>query len=188
MKILIVDNYDSFTFNLTALVRGSGCDFEIAKNDRLDFELVRRHHKILISPGPGVPSESGGLCDLIRTFSPEKSILGICLGHQAIGEVFGARLARLPRPEHGITRVVRVVDGDEKIFAGMPDEIGAGLYHSWEVAREGFPPCLKITAVTGDGAVMALAHRQFDVRGLQFHPESIMTAHGGAIINNWLAH
>lgn len=186
MKILVVDNYDSFTFNLTALVREAGWDCDVVKNDAVDFGRAGEYGKILLSPGPGVPAESGLLCELVRRFSAGKSILGICLGHQAIAEVFGGRLVRLPRPEHGVTRRVRVLDRSESLFDGLPEEFDAGLYHSWAVSAEDFPRCLKITAATGDGAVMALAHREHDVKGVQFHPESVMTRSGAGIIRSWL--
>ena len=188
MRILVVDNYDSFTFNLTQLVEECGADCDVVKNDHLDFNVVRQYGEILISPGPGVPSEAGMVRALIEKFSPAKRILGICLGHQAIAEVFGAELIQLHRPAHGITKSMKISDKSGYLFTGLPDEIDGGLYHSWSVSPEGFPECLRVTAVATDGAIMALSHRAYDVHGVQFHPESVMTTHGRAIVHNWLSH
>ncbi len=184
--VLVVDNYDSFTFNLTALIADSGRGFTIVRNDAIAQEDLGRYRKVLISPGPGTPSEAGGICGLIRAIAPTKSILGICLGHQAIAEVFGARLARLPRPDHGVARTVSVRDRGCYLFDGIPPEFTAGFYHSWTVAPDPIPSCLNVTAVSAGGAVMALSHREYDVHGLQFHPESVMTPVGRAILENWL--
>lgn len=184
--LLVIDNYDSFTHNLTQLIEECGWAPLVVKNDRLDWADVQRYEKILISPGPGIPSEAGMLCECIRRFAPEKSILGICLGHQAIAEVFGGRLVQLPHPLHGIREKVRLKRGDEHLFAGLPGEFEVGLYHSWAVSRQDLPAELHVTASSEDGTVMALAHRKYDVRGIQFHPESVMTQHGKRIIGNWL--
>lgn len=188
MNILIVDNYDSFTFNLIQLVAECGYPCDVVKNDRLDLGAVRRYKKILISPGPGVPSEAGNVCGLIREFFATKSILGICLGHQAIAEVFGARLSQLPGPAHGVRKQMKILDQSDYLFKGLPQEFEGGLYHSWLVSSDGFPECLKVSAVAGDGTIMALTHRAYDVHGIQFHPESIMTIHGRDIVCNWLTH
>jgi anthranilate synthase component II len=188
VNILVVDNYDSFTFNLTQLIGECGYPCDVVKNDRLDLAAIRGYSKILISPGPGVPSEAGNICDLIREFSATKSILGICLGHQAIAEVFGARLLQLPDPAHGAKKRIRIIDRLDYLFNGLPDEIDGGLYHSWSVSHDGFPECLRVTAVASDEAIMAVSHREHDVHGIQFHPESIMTIHGRAIVCNWLTH
>lgn len=188
MRILVVDNYDSFTFNLTQLVEECGAECDVVKNDRLDFNVARRYREILISPGPGVPSEAGRVRELIAEFSPAKRILGICLGHQAIAEVFGGELIQLQGPAHGIKKSMKISDTSGYLFTGLPDEIDGGLYHSWSVSPERFPDCLMVTAVAADGTIMALSHRKYDVHGVQFHPESVMTTHGRAIVHNWLSH
>jgi anthranilate synthase component 2 len=187
-KVLLVDNFDSFTLNLRQLIEECGFGCDIVKNDQIDFPLVDRYQKILVSPGPGIPSESGKTCDLIREFASRKSILGVCLGHQAIAEVFGARLVRLSEAMHGVVKVVRIAEKSVGLFAGLPDEIDGGLYHSWTVVPESVPACLQLTATASDGTVMALSHREYDVQGIQFHPESIMTKHGKVIMRNWLSH
>jgi anthranilate synthase component 2 len=184
--VLVIDNYDSFTHNLTQLIEECGWAPHVVKNDRLDRDEVRRYGNVIISPGPGVPSEAGMLCDFIRRFSREKSILGICLGHQAIAEVFGGRLVQLPHPLHGIKQKVTLKKEGDVIFAGLPTEFDVGLYHSWAVSSDNLPTELHVTATSDDGTVMALAHHAYDVRGIQFHPESVMTAHGKTIIGNWL--
>jgi anthranilate synthase component 2 len=184
--VLIIDNYDSFTRNLTALLEECGARFTIVKNDRVTAGDMERHRRILVSPGPGVPSGAGRSCGIIREYAPSKSILGVCLGHQAIAEVFGGRLVRLGAPDHGVSRVVTVTGERCRLFHGLPVRFEAGFYHSWGVSRESFPSCLAVTAVSDDGAVMALSHRELDVHGVQFHPESVMTPHGLAIVANWL--
>jgi anthranilate synthase component 2 len=184
--VLIVDNYDSFTRNLTALVADCGVRFTIVKNDRVTGADVLAHSFILISPGPGVPHEAGRTCELIREFSPSRSILGVCLGHQAIAEVFGGALVRLAAPDHGVSREVMTTAEPCRLFGGLPERFGAGFYHSWEVSPESVPGDLAVTAVSNEGAVMALSHRRYDVHGVQFHPESVMTPHGRRIIGNWL--
>lgn len=184
--VLIVDNYDSFTLNLTALVAGCGAPFTIVKNDRVSDAHLADHPFILVSPGPGLPSASGRVCGLIRECAPSRSILGICLGHQAIAEVFGGRLERLGVPDHGVSRDVLLTDESCRIFRGLPARFGAGFYHSWGVSPESVPGCLAVTARSADGAVMALSHREHDVHGVQFHPESVMTPLGGEMIANWL--
>jgi len=186
-NILLVDNHDSFTFNLAALVTGCGHGCDVVPIDALDFGRAEEYRKILISPGPGVPSEAGRLLDLIRTFSPAKSILGICLGHQAIGEAFGAGLGLMPRPEHGIRRRVRVGEKGGRLFDRMPREFEAGVYHSWFVEAKNLPACLRVTATADDGSIMAISHSEYDVHGIQFHPESVMTPLGPRVIMNWLA-
>lgn len=188
MNVLVVDNYDSFTFNLIQLIEECGCACEVVSNDRLRFESLHWYDKILISPGPGVPAEAGRVPDVIREFSGRRSILGICLGHQAIAEVFGGRLIRLPQATHGVRKLISIMDESNFLFAGLPSEIEGGLYHSWTVSQESLPHCLKVTAVASDGTIMALSHREYDVQGIQFHPESIMTPHGRLIIHNWLCH
>lgn len=185
--VLIVDNYDSFTRNLTALVAECGARFTIVKSDRVTGDDVRAHRFVLVSPGPGVPSEAGRTCEVIREFAASRSILGVCLGHQAIAEVFGGSLRRLAAPDHGVRRAVRTTGEPSRVLRGLPGRFEAGFYHSWTVSPGSLPPCLAVTAVSDDGAVMAVSHREFDVHGVQFHPESVMTPHGKAIIGNWLS-
>ncbi|WP_298062384.1 aminodeoxychorismate/anthranilate synthase component II [uncultured Rikenella sp.] len=189
MKILVFDNYDSFTYNLVQLLREAGCDdLDIFRNDRITLDEVERYDKILLSPGPGIPSEAGILLPLIERYAPTKSILGVCLGEQAVGEAFGARLLNLPHVYHGIASPITVAEPDP-LFDGLPSRFEAGRYHSWIVDRSGFPSdTLKITAVDDEGHIMALAHRTYDVRGVQFHPESVLTPEGKQLIANWLKH
>ncbi len=187
MKILLLDNYDSFTFNLAHLVREvSGCAPDVRRNDKIAFEEVESYDKILLSPGPGVPSEAGLMPQMIRHFAPRKSILGVCLGHQAIGESFGARLENMAQVSHGQELETFLTTPDEPLFNGLPPSFASGRYHSWLVSENAFPACLAITARDAEGRVMALRHREFDVRGLQFHPESVLTPHGADIMRNWL--
>ena len=187
MKLLVFDNYDSFTYNLVQLIREAGCDdITVARNDRIALEEVARFDKIILSPGPGIPSESGLLLPLIREYAPSKSILGVCLGEQAIGEVFGARLENLSEVYHGVATPVRIVE-DDPLFTGLESGFEAGRYHSWIVSRANFPvDTLRITAEDEQGRIMALAHRKYDIRGVQFHPESVLTPRGAAMIVNWL--
>ncbi len=185
-KILLFDNYDSFTYNLLHILKELGADVEVHRNDRISLEEVARFDKILLSPGPGIPDEAGILLPLIRLYAPTKSILGVCLGEQAIGEAFGAKLVNLAKVHHGECSDIRVTAGDP-LFAGLEGGFRAGRYHSWVVSREGFPDCLEITAEDmEERQVMALRHRVYDVRGIQFHPESVLTPKGKAIIENWL--
>ncbi len=185
-KILLFDNYDSFTYNLLHILKELGADVEVHRNDRISLEEVERFDKILLSPGPGIPDEAGILLPLIRRYAPTKSILGVCLGEQAIGEAFGAKLVNLAKVHHGECSDIRVTAGDP-LFAGLEGGFRAGRYHSWVVSREGFPDCLEITAEDmEERQVMALRHRVYDVRGIQFHPESVLTPKGKTIIENWL--
>ncbi len=186
MKILLFDNYDSFTYNLLHILKELGADVEVHRNDRISLDEVARFDKILLSPGPGIPCESGILLPLIRRYAPEKSILGVCLGEQAIGEAFGAKLINLSDVHHGIASEIHVV-ADEPLFSGMGERFTAGRYHSWVVSGEDFPACLEITAEADDGReIMAIRHREYDVRGIQFHPESVLTPGGKRILENWL--
>ncbi len=186
MKILVLDNYDSFTYNLVHIIRALGYDAEIHRNDRISLERVNEYDKILLSPGPGIPDEAGIMKEVIRTYGAGKSILGVCLGHQGIGEVFGAKLYNIPRVLHGVTSVVEVLDADDYLFRGVPAKFEATHYHSWAIVPESINGELSITAVNEDGLVMGIRHRQYDVRGVQFHPESIMTKEGPRLIQNWL--
>ena len=186
MKILLLDNYDSFTYNLLHIVRETGADADVFRNDKIELDEVEKYDKILLSPGPGIPEEAGLLLPLIRRYAPTKSILGICLGEQAIGEAFGARLENLSEVFHGIASEIQVVS-DDILFKDMPGTFMAGRYHSWVVSKEDFPECLEITAVdTRDNRIMGLRHRHYDVRGIQFHPESVLTPQGRTILENWI--
>ena len=186
MKILLFDNYDSFTYNLLHILKELGADVEVHRNDKISLEEIERFDKILLSPGPGIPEEAGILLPLIRRYAPTKSILGVCLGEQAIGEAFGATLINLTDVHHGVCSDIRIVAKDP-IFEGLEPGIRVGRYHSWAVSKENFPDCLEITAVdTEEGQIMGLRHREYNVRGIQFHPESVLTPKGKTIIENWL--
>ncbi len=185
MKIVIIDNYDSFTYNLSHLVKELGAEVTVLRNDQFELADLEQYNKIILSPGPGIPSEAGLLCDVIRTYAGRKPILGVCLGHQAIGEVFGAKLENLSDVFHGVATSCHIV-ADEPIFSGIERDITIGRYHSWVVSREDFPDCLEITAVSDEGQIMALRHRELNVRGIQFHPESVLTPDGKKMLQNWL--
>ena len=187
MNILVIDNYDSFTFNLVHLLNETGHEATVWRNDKFKLADVNAFDKILLSPGPGIPSESGLLLDVIRTYSTSKSILGICLGLQAIGEVFGGELYNLSRPIHGRATEIKVLDTEEKLFQNCPTKFKVGRYHSWALRNDKVPPEIVITAEDADGGIMALKPRTLDVRGVQFHPESVLTEHGKLLIYNWLS-
>jgi len=184
--VLVIDNYDSFTYNLVHLINEVGYEAEVWRNDKFELADVEKYDKILLSPGPGIPEEAGLLLDVIKTYAPTKSIFGVCLGQQAIAEVFGGTLLNLGRPMHGIATPVTVVDGDEPLFWECPQTINVGRYHSWVVSKENFPSCLKITARDHKNEIMALRHETLDVRGVQFHPESVLTEFGKQMMENWL--
>ncbi len=185
MKIVIIDNYDSFTYNLSHLVKELGADVTVLRNDRFELSELEQFDKIILSPGPGIPSEAGLLLDVIRTYAGRKPMLGVCLGHQAIGEVFGARLENLSDVFHGVA-TEGTQSGLDPIFAGLPRRITMGRYHSWVVSKEAFPSCLEITAESDEGQIMALRHRDYDIHGIQFHPESVLTPEGRTIVGNWM--
>ena len=185
MKIAIIDNYDSFTYNLSHLVKELGAEVAVVRNDQFELADLEQYSKIILSPGPGIPSEAGLLLDVIRTYAGRKPILGVCLGHQAIGEVFGAKLENLSDVFHGVATPCHII-ADDPIFSGIPRDITIGRYHSWVVSREDFPDCLEITAVSEQGQIMALRHRELNVRGIQFHPESILTPDGKKMLQNWM--
>lgn len=187
MKILVFDNYDSFTYNLVHCVKQlTSSKLDIFRNDQIALEKVADYDKIILSPGPGLPAESGILIDLIKTYASSKSILGVCLGLQAIGEAFGGKLVNLPKVFHGLATPINVVDPTEILFHEIPQRHLAGRYHSWVVDKESLPKCLKITALDDEERIMGARHESFDVRGVQFHPESILTEHGLKMIENWL--
>ena len=185
MKIVIIDNYDSFTYNLSHLVKALGTQVTVLRNDQFALEDLEPYAKIILSPGPGIPSEAGQLLDVIRTYAGRKPILGVCLGHQAIGEVFGGRLENLSDVFHGVATPCHIV-ADDPLFSGIDRDITVGRYHSWVVAREGLPDCLEVTAVSDEGQIMALRHKELNVRGIQFHPESVLTPDGKKMLQNWL--
>lgn len=185
MKVVIIDNYDSFTYNLSHLVKELGAEVTVLRNDQFEMTDLEPYSKIILSPGPGIPSEAGLLIDVIRTYAGKKPILGVCLGHQAIGEVFGAKLENLSEVFHGVATPCHII-ADDPIFSGIPHDITIGRYHSWVVSREDFPDCLEITAISEQGQIMALRHRELNVRGIQFHPESILTPDGKKMLQNWM--
>lgn len=198
MKIVIIDNYDSFTYNLSHLVKELGADVTVYRNDQFQMPQIEEFDKIILSPGPGIPSEAGLLLDVIRTYAGKKPMLGVCLGHQAIGEAFGGQLTNLSDVFHGVATegtVLPISDGVanadgaivDSIFADLTSRITMGRYHSWVVSKDGFPSCLEVTAESDEGQIMALRHREYDIRGIQFHPESVLTTEGKTMLRNWLA-
>lgn len=191
MKILVFDNYDSFTYNLVHLVEKiTHTKVDVYRNDQLELDKVKGYDKIILSPGPGIPEEAGLLLPLIQEYAALKSILGVCLGHQAIGEAFGGKLVNLSTVYHGVATEIEV--GGQKpevrslLFEGLPDKIEVGRYHSWIVSDENFPDELSVTARDANGYIMALQHKTYDVQGVQFHPESVLTPDGEKILRNWL--
>ncbi|MBO0938247.1 aminodeoxychorismate/anthranilate synthase component II [Fibrella sp. HMF5335] len=186
MNILVLDNYDSFTYNLVYILRELGHRPDVVRNDKMAVEEVAKYDKILLSPGPGIPDEAGILKPLIAEYSPTKSIMGVCLGHQAIGEVFGATLENLGDVLHGVAHKAYVLDSEERLFGDLPNTLTVGRYHSWSVVRKSMPAELLITAEDEQGRVMGLRHTRYDVRGVQFHPESILTEGGVQLMKNWV--
>ena len=184
--VLVIDNYDSFTYNLVHLINELGFEAVVWRNDKFKLEDVATYDKILLSPGPGIPEEAGLLLEVIKTYSPTKSMMGVCLGQQAIAEAFGGTLLNLGRPMHGIATPITVLDPLELTFKDCPDLIEVGRYHSWVVNPVGLPSSLKVTAIDGDGQIMALRHEEYDVCGVQFHPESVLTPSGKQMMKNWL--
>lgn len=185
MKVVIIDNYDSFTYNLAHLVKELGADVTVFRNDQFQLPELERFDKIFLSPGPGIPSEAGLLMDVIRKYAGRKPMLGVCLGHQAIGEAFGAKLTNLSEVYHGVATPCTQF-GNDVIFDGLDKRIEIGRYHSWVVDRSGFPDCLDVTAVSDDGCIMGLKHKNYDIHGIQFHPESVLTPDGKKMVRNWL--
>lgn len=186
MKILVFDNYDSFTYNIVHALRELGENPDVVRNDMINLDEVKAYDKIIISPGPGIPEEAGLLMPLLKRYAGKKPILGVCLGHQAIGQNFGARLKNLPEVYHGVSTPVRVTEKDY-LFEGLQDSFKVGRYHSWVVDKEGFPyKELEIIATDDNGMIMAMRHKNYDIRSVQFHPESVLTPEGITIIANWL--
>jgi anthranilate synthase component II len=185
MKILVIDNYDSFVYNLVYMLKSfSKIEVDVVKNNQIEIDDVNRYDKILLSPGPGIPKDAGIMMQLIATYASTKSILGVCLGHQAIAEVFGASLYNLPEPLHGIASTIKIVQQDD-LFNNIPTSITVGHYHSW-VVRNTEDTAIEILAEDQHQNIMALRHKTFDVKGVQFHPESILTEYGYQIIKNWI--
>ncbi len=185
MKILVLDNYDSFTYNLVHVIEKiTNDEIDVFRNDKISLEDVGNYDKIVLSPGPGIPSEAGILIDVIKKYASSKNILGVCLGHQAIGEAFGGELYNLPKVYHGVSTQASIIEKD-LLFEGLPDNIEIGRYHSWSI-KSPLPADLTITAVDDDGHIMALKHKTFNVRGVQFHPESVLTPLGEKILENWI--
>lgn len=187
MNIVIIDNYDSFTYNLSHQLKALGAQVDVVRNDAFQMSRLEPYDKIVLSPGPGIPEEAGLLNDVIRRYAGRKPILGVCLGHQAIAEVFGGRLENLRTVYHGVQTPTHIINHDY-LFEHLPETFEAGRYHSWVVSRSGLPDSLEVTAISDDGHIMALRHRTYDVRGIQFHPESILTPQGAQILQNWLNH
>jgi anthranilate synthase component 2 len=191
MKILIFDNYDSFTYNLVHLVEKiTHSKVDVFRNDKITLEKIKDYDKIILSPGPGIPEAAGLLLPLIKEYASSKSILGVCLGHQAIAQVFGGKLLNLSTVYHGVATEIQVGGRESGVesplFAGLPERIEVGRYHSWIVSDENFPAELEVTARDENNYIMALQHKNYDVQGVQFHPESILTPDGGKILRNWL--
>lgn len=188
MKVLVFDNYDSFTYNLVHLVEKIiHSKVEVHRNDQIPLEKIAAYDKIILSPGPGVPDEAGLLLPLIKEYAPSKSILGVCLGHQAIGEAFGGKLVNLSTVYHGVATPIRITNTNAPILKGLDEVVEVGRYHSWVVSNENFPEELEVTAKDDNGFIMALQHKKYDVQGVQFHPESVLTPQGEIILRNWLS-
>ena len=185
-NIVVIDNYDSFTYNLVHYLEDLNCTVTVLRNDEFELDELEKFDKILLSPGPGVPDEAGLLKDVIRKYATSKPILGVCLGQQAIGEVFGGNLINLEKVYHGVASTITLSVTDESLFEGLGTEFEVGRYHSWVVANEGFPADLQVTSTDENGQIMSIRHKTFDVKGVQFHPESVLTPNGKKILENWV--
>lgn len=187
MKILVIDNYDSFTYNLVhAIKKISGLPVDVYRNDEITLEQIEKYDKIVLSPGPGIPEEAGLLLDIIKEYGPKKSMLGVCLGHQAIGEAFGGKLHNMNRVLHGVATPVKLTSNKSVLFSGLPESFDVGRYHSWIVQEEALPECFEVTSYDDEGRIMSMKHKEYDVQGVQFHPESVLTPLGEKMIENWL--
>ncbi len=184
-KVLVIDNYDSFTYNLVHYLQDLNCDVTVKRNDKLNLSEVEEFDKILLSPGPGIPDEAGLLKSIIKEYAPTKSILGICLGQQAIAEVFGGKIENLDQVYHGVSTNVELTNPDEILYKDIPKNIEVGRYHSWVVSKD-LPNVLVATSVDENGEIMSLKHKNYDVRAVQYHPESILTPEGKKILKNWV--
>ncbi|MES2410420.1 MAG: aminodeoxychorismate/anthranilate synthase component II [Bacteroidota bacterium] len=185
-KIAVIDNYDSFTFNLVHYLEALNAKVTVFRNDEFEIEDLETFDKILLSPGPGLPSEAGLLKKVISVYAPTKSVLGICLGHQAIGEVFSSNLINLKSPLHGVSSKVKITDNSDLLFNDIPSEFEVGLYHSWIIEEKSLSSDLLVTSVNENGYIMSIKHQNFDLKGIQFHPESILTPFGKTILKNWI--
>lgn len=183
-KVFVIDNYDSFTYNLVHYLEELGCEITVKRNDQFELQELEAFTYILLSPGPGIPNESGLLKAAIKRYAPTKKILGICLGQQAIGEVFGATLVNLDKVYHGVATAIKLIEEDI-LFYGLPENFSVGRYHSW-VVKTPLPDCLLATAVDDDGQLMSLRHRDYAVHAVQYHPESVLTPNGKKILENWI--
>jgi len=187
MKILVIDNYDSFTYNLVhAIKKISGLPVDVFRNDEISLEEIEKYDKIVLSPGPGIPEEAGTLLEIIKKFASKKSMLGVCLGHQAIGEAFGGKLHNMNRVLHGIATPVKLTKNSSILFNGLPESFDVGRYHSWIVQNNDLPSCFEVTSYDSEGMIMSMKHKEYDVQSVQFHPESVLTPLGEKIIENWL--
>lgn len=187
MKIVVIDNYDSFTYNLVhAIKKITGLPVDVFRNDEIALSDLEKYDKIVLSPGPGIPEEAGLLLDIIKEFGPKKSMLGVCLGHQAIGEAFGGKLHNMKRVLHGIATPVELTENKSVLFDGLPNHFDVGRYHSWIVQKEELPECFEVTSYDNQGFIMSMKHKEFNVEGVQFHPESVLTPLGERILENWL--
>lgn len=184
-KILVIDNYDSFVYNLVHYLEELDCEVTVIRNNEVDLDMIEKYDKILLSPGPGIPDEAGLLKEIIIRYAPTKSILGVCLGQQAIGEVFGGKLINLESVFHGVSTKINVTVNDESLFKHIDKELMVGRYHSW-VVDSNLPSILEATSFDENGQVMSLRHREYDVKGVQFHPESVLTPMGKQIMKNWI--
>jgi anthranilate synthase component 2 len=188
MKILVLDNYDSFTYNLVHIIEKiGGCDVSVFRNDKIGLSQVEAYDKVVLSPGPGIPSEAGILMKLVKQYMTSKPILGVCLGHQAIAEVFGGKLINLSKVHHGVATQMKIIAKDY-MFEGLPESYSVGRYHSWAVEKKSIPEDFVITAVDIEDEILAISHKKHDLKGVQFHPESILTEHGEKLMYNWLKH
>lgn len=187
MKVFIIDNYDSFTFNLVHIIEDIlDQDVVVKRNDCFSLDELEDYSHIVLSPGPGLPSEAGLMPEAVRKYGPSKKILGVCLGHQCIGEVYGAELENLSKVVHGKGVETIITQKDEPIYSGLPDKIITGRYHSWVVSNKNLPSCLEVTSEDDQGFIMSLRHKEYEVVGVQYHPESVLTPHGRTILENWL--
>jgi anthranilate synthase component 2 len=185
-KVLIIDNYDSFTYNLVHYLEELNCEVIVLRNDEFELSEIEKFDTIILSPGPGIPSQAGLLNDVIATFASTKKILGICLGQQAIAEVFGGSLLNMNKVHHGVAATISISVADEILFKDLPKQIEVGRYHSWVINSDDFPSDLEVTSTTADGEIMSIRHKKFNLKGVQFHPESILTPYGKVILSNWI--
>ena len=185
-KIVVIDNYDSFTYNLVHYLEDLNCEVTVLRNDEFELNELQKYDKIVLSPGPGVPEEAGLLKAVIQQYAATKSILGVCLGQQAIGEVFGGSLINLDKVYHGVASTINLSVVDEPLFDGLGTSFEVGRYHSWVIANDNFPDDLQITSTDENGQIMSIRHKKYDVKGVQFHPESVLTPNGKTILENWL--